>query len=519
MNPQERSCRDADPGASDLRDSLQRTFADRGLLPSTGIGCFDRGMINKRTSVCGVGAVLFLVSGALAEEGSWPQFRGPNASGLPNNDRPLSAQIGPEKNVAWKLLLPAGHSSPVVVGGKIFLTAERNKHLLTIAVDQRSGKLLWERDSGNSQLEQIHQVGSHAQSSPVADDRCVVSFFGSCGLFCYDHAGKLLWKVPLGPFKNNYGAASSPILVGNLVVLNQDHDIDSFLIAVDKDSGKTVWRTDRGEFPRGFCTPIVWKHAGRSAIVVPGALRVCGYDPANGHELWTLHGSARICNMTPVIGPDGTLYVTEWAPGADDGDRIVAEPFTVLQSLYDKDKSGTLERRELPSGQLGSRFDQLDRDKSGHITVEEYEWARHLFNSAENAMLAIRPGGTGDITQTHVRWRFNKLLPYVPSPVLYKGRLYMIKSGGIVSCVDMAVGKSAKQVRLSNAHDYFASPVIGDGKIFVIDKTGGATVLAADPSLKTLSTAQFEEPVFATPAIVDGRIYLRTAEHLYCFAK
>jgi hypothetical protein len=308
-------------------------------------------------------AMVLLPAAAVA--GSWPQFRGPNASGIPDVDRPLPDKIGPETNVAWKTEIPAGHSSPVVVGSRIFVTASRGDELVTIGLDRDSGRVLWERSAEKARLEEIHQIGSHAQSTPVADDERVVSFFGSCGLFCYDHDGRLLWKRPMGPFKNNYGAASSPILVGDLVVLNQDHDIDSFLIALDRRTGETVWKTDRSEFPRGFCTPVVWRHGGRSQIVVPGALRVCGYDPADGKELWTVRGSARICNMTPVVAGDGTLLVSEWAPGGDETDRIVAEPFGQMLAQYDKDKNKAIERGELPPGQLGSRFDQMDRDRTG----------------------------------------------------------------------------------------------------------------------------------------------------------
>lgn len=461
-------------------------------------------------------AWLVCLGQATVPAGSWPRFRGPNGSGIPDVDRPLPDAIGPTKNLVWKTALRAGHSSPAIVGERIFVTAETDGRLLTIGLDRASGRILWKQDAGNTRLEEIHHVGSHAQPSPAADASCVVSFFGSFGLCCYNHEGKPQWTVPLGPFKNNYGAASSPILVGDLVILNQDHDIESFLLAVDKRTGRIAWKIDRGEFPRGFCTPIVWNNAGRNELVVPGALRICGYNPADGKELWTVRGSARICNMSPVVGIDGTLFVTEWAPGADDGDRIVAEPFAQLAALYDKNNNNALERSELPGGPLGSRFDQLDRDKNGHVTPEEYVWARRLFNSATNAVIAIRPGGVGDMTDTHVAWRFNKQLPYVPSPVFYRGHLYMVKSGGIASCVDAGTGKQVKQIRLPGNHDYFSSPVVGDGKILFVDKTGVATLVAADPTLRVLSSAPFDETTFATPAIVDGRIYLRTAEHLYC---
>lgn len=480
--------------------------------------------VNSQTKVfpvlriCGVAGWICILA-LTAQAGSWTQFRGPNGSGLADTNAALPSAIGPDENVVWKTPLPSGHSSPVVIGNRIFVTAARRERLSTIALDRQSGKILWERDANHGRLEEIHQIGSHAQSTPAADAERVVSFFGSCGLVCYDHAGVLLWKAPMGPFKNNYGAASSPIIVGDFVILNQDHDIDSFLVAIHKVTGKIAWKSDRGEFPRGFSTPIVWNNAGHEELVVPGALRVCGYDLADGKELWTVRGSARICTMSPVIGQDGTLFVSEWAPGGDEGSRIVAEPFAQIKRQYDKDESNTIERSELPSGPLSQRFDQLDRDKDGHITPVEYTWAENLFNSATNTVLAIRPGGSGDLTSTNVRWRYNKQLPYVPSPVFYKGRLYMVKNGGIASCVDVTTGKQLKQFRLSASHDYYSSPVIGDGKLFLIDKIGVATVLSADPDLKVLSTAEFDELTFATPALVDGRIYLRTAGHLYCFGQ
>jgi len=453
----------------------------------------------------------------MARADSWPQFRGPNASGRPNVDDPLPREIGPNRNVVWSTPLPGGHSSPVVVGDRIFLTAEHDKHLVTLALDRATGKILWEQDAQNQRLEEIHHIGSHAQPTPAADSERVVSFFGSAGLFCYDHCGKPLWKLPLGPFKNNYGAGSSPILVGNLAILNQDHDLDSFLLAVDKKTGKVAWKADRSEFPRGFSTPIVWNNEGRNEIVVAGGLRVCGYSPENGRELWTVHGSARTCSMTPVVGSDGTLFVTEWTPGGDENDRIVAEPFADMIARYDANKNNQIERDEIPPGPLSSRFDQIDRDKNGHITVREYEWARNIFNSAQNSTLAITPGARGDATGSHVRWRFSKNLPYIPSPVFDKGRLYMVKNGGIVSCVDATSGKLLKQTRALGSHDYYSSPVIGDGKLLIVDVSGIVTIFSATPELKVISTADLEEPVFATPALVDGRIYLRTSKRLYCF--
>ncbi len=167
----------------------------------------------------------------------WPQFRGPNATGVAD-DVPLPDKIGPENNVIWKVETPPGHSSPIVVGERIYLTAIRDKKLVTIALNRADGHTLWERESPYRKLETIHNIGSHAQPSPAADKQVVVSFFGSSGLFGYNSDGKLLWHKPMGPFPNEYGAGSSPILVGERVILSQDHDNSSFLMSLDKKSGE-----------------------------------------------------------------------------------------------------------------------------------------------------------------------------------------------------------------------------------------------------------------------------------------
>src|SRR5206468_5343935 len=172
--------------------------------------------------------------------------------------------------VLWKTALPPGHSSPVVVGDRVYLTAVRQKRLLTLTLDRKDGRILWEAPAPAAVLEQVHRIGSHAQPTPAADAERVVSFFGSCGLFCYDRAGKQLWHRPMGPFKNDFGAGSSPILTGNRVILCQDHDQHSFLMALDVRTGEPVWKTDRSEFLRGYCTPVIWDVGGKKQVVVAG---------------------------------------------------------------------------------------------------------------------------------------------------------------------------------------------------------------------------------------------------------
>ena len=471
----------------------------------------------KRLLAVLLGCGSLCVSLSTVDAGSWPQFRGPNASGRAEGNAKLPTQIGPDNNVVWKTKLPPGHSSPIVVGQRVFVTAVRGKRLLTLGLDRETGTILWEREAPHQGLELVHQIGSHAQPSPAADGEVVVSFFGSSGLFCYDFSGKLKWKRRMGPFSNTYGASCSPIIVDDRVILNQDHDIDSHLLCLDLKTGKTVWKADRSEFPRGYCTPIVWEDNGQKQIIVVGALRVAGYDSRTGREVWTVHGLARITNLTPVLGPDNVLYVAEWAPGGDETERIQADPWPKMAAKFDKDKSRTLELDELPKGPLKVRFPQIDRDKDDKITKAEWDWMQVIFNTAQNAAVAIKLGGTGDVTKTHVLWKRRKYVPYVPSPLYFNETLLMVKNGGIVCCLDTKAGEIAKLRRAPNTGQYYSSPVMGDGKIYLINQRGRLTILSAHANWKVLGTADFGEEAYATPAIADGRIYLRTTGHLYCF--
>ena len=458
------------------------------------------------------------LSAASAAETVWPQFRGPGGACVAVGTGKLPAEIGPDENVLWKVALPPGHSSPVVWGKGIFVTAVRDQKLLTMGLDRATGKTLWEAEAPYEKLEKIHQIGSHAQPTPATDGERVVTFFGSFGLLCYDTAGKELWRHPLGPFKNILGAGSSPIIAGNLVLLNQDHDIDSFLIAVDKYTGKTVWKVDRSEFPVSYATPVIVEVDGRKQVIINGSLRIVGYDLEDGKELWTVNGMSRAVHMTPTIGPDGTIYAAGWTSGGDDNDRFDVPSFDDMLAKYDTNKNGTLELEELPDGPIKQRFSMLDRDKDGHVTRAEYDFLRRVFDKAMNRMIAIKPGGKGDVSESHVLWSQRKNLPVVASPLLYQGQFFLIKTGGILNVLDAKTGKSRFTERMPNAGgDYYSSPVGGDGKVYCLNERGNLTVVSAEPDWKVLHRGRFEEDVYATPAIVDGKIYLRTVGHLYCF--
>jgi outer membrane protein assembly factor BamB len=224
-------------------------------------------------------------------------------------------------------------------------------------------------------------------------------------------------------------------------------------------------------------------------------------------------------NMTPAIGPDNVLYVAGWTAGADPGDKIEVPSFDEMLKLHDKNNNGTLEPDEIPEGPFKSRFGQFDRDKDGHLTRAEWDKQRTMFGAAVNRLIAIKPGGSGDVTKTHVLWEQTKQLPYVPSPLYYKGVLFLVKNGGFLSSIDPKTGQILKYDRVPGSANYYASPVGADGKVYLLGQGGELTVVSAEAHWKVLHRARFAADVFATPALVDGKIYLRTAEYLYCFGE
>ena len=200
----------------------------------------------------------------------------------------------------------------------------------------------------------------------------------------------------MGPFKNDLGTGSSPVIVGDLVVLNQDHDIDSFLLAVDKRTGKVIWRLARPEFPVGYATPVIAEINGRKQIIISGSLRLASYDLASGKELWTVRGMARAVHMTPTVAADGTIYAAGWTSGGDDTDRFNIPSFADMLAERDANKNGTLESDEIPADSpLKPRFSMLDRDKDSHATRAEYDFMRRRLRQGPQPHHRRQAGRTG----------------------------------------------------------------------------------------------------------------------------
>jgi outer membrane protein assembly factor BamB len=423
-----------------------------------------------------------------------------------------------QHNIVWRTALPSGHSSPVFTADHIFVTAFEGKKLLTICLDLASGKVLWRRVAPRDREEMFEQTHGPASPSAVTDGVNVYVFFGDFGLLSYGPDSNERWRLALGPFNNVNGHGSSPILTDGKLVLICDQDTGSYLIAVDSQSGRVRWKTMRPEYTRGYATPAVYRPAkGPAEVIVPGSFEVASYAIETGEKLWWVHGMAWQLKSVPVIDRD-RIFVSGWEVGGDqEGDGKVPQ-FAKVLTQYDKDRDGKLSHTEAPPHNASDWFAETDLNHDGYIDEREWQFYQSR-NEAENCLVAIHAGGRGDVTKSHVLWRYRKALPNTASPLLYHGVLYLIRDG-IFTSLNPENGGVYKQARLTGALGrYWSSPIAADDKIFVVSEEGKVVVLRAAAEWEILAINNLDEETFATPAIVDGRFYVRTRAALYCFAK
>jgi outer membrane protein assembly factor BamB len=464
-----------------------------------------------------IAAVLFLLVTSPAADApdpeNWSRFRGPNGSGV-SRSTGVPVEFGPDKNVVWKTELPFGHSSPALTRDRIFLTAVRHERLVTICLDRRGGRILWEREAPRPRVEKLDARNGPAGPTPASDGRNVYVFFADFGLLSYDMDGRERWRVLLGPFNNLYGMGASPVLVDDEVVLTCDQNTDSFVIAVGQHDGRVRWKTPRPEAHSGHSTPILYKPSGgRTQIIIPGSFLLTAYAAATGEKIWWARGLSFELKSTPVVNGD-TLYINGFgSPENQPGAQKVIPPFEDVVAQY-AGAGGRLLLSGLPNGNARS---WIDLDSNGEVSRSEWEYYRAAMAS-ENGMLAIRLGGRGDVTDTNLRWKYHKSVPQLPSPLIYANVLYMVNDGGIVTALNPDTGAEIGQGRLKGAIDhYFASPVAADGKVFVLSEQGKVAVLPSGGSLEPIVVNDLHDDIYATPAISDGKIYLRTRGWLYCF--
>ena len=473
-------------------------------------------------------AILFACVPTSLASDDWSQFRGPNGTGV-SETKGLPTEFGPTKNVVWKTPLPPGHSSPVLTRDRIFLTAHDKEKLFVICLDRQTGEILWQKEAPRAQAGRLQNVNGPASPSPVTDGTNVYVFFQDFGMISYDRVGRERWKLPLGPFNMFYGFGASPILVDDKVILPIDQDNpSSYMVAVNKDSGKVLWKIDRPIVISGYSTPIVYKPAdGPKQIIVPESFQLSAYSVADGKRVWWVRGLA--CEMKSIASHDSEyLYINGWGfPQNQPGRQVPTISFEEGLAAYDKDKDQMITKAEITAAggtapmdkMLAAAFEAFDMNRDEKLNARDWEVFRAMMAS-ENGLLAIKMGGKGDQTANAIRWRYTKPVPQVPSTLLYQGVLYMINDSGILLSFDPATGNVIKQGRLHGAIDkYFSSPVAADDKVYLIGQGGQVSVLKAGGDWQVLAVNELDDECYATPAIADGHIYIRTRSALYSFGK
>jgi outer membrane protein assembly factor BamB len=437
----------------------------------------------KVSRITSLALLVFLSLTTIGSAANWPQWRGPDGSGI-SNEKNLPAEWSPTKNIKWKTPIAGrGHSSPIVWGKYVFLTtavegeavsgAKAAKHLIdgkewvhpdsigadrkhtfkVVALNRDSGKILWETVAWEgTPYDNRHRKSSYAASTPTTDGKMVYAFFGTEGLYAYDYNGKLAWKAQLGNLATlGMGTAASPILYENLVIIQCDEDNGeaSFIVALDKKTGKEAWRTPRTKIQVSWSTPLLVRTPKRAELIASGTEYVISYDPATGKELWRHKG---------------------------------------------------LESNAIPSPVANSEMAYLVAGFPAKIT------------------LAIKLGGSGDLTGTpSVAWKYAKGTAYVPSPILYGDYLYLTTDRGILTAIDAKTGEVKYEGgRIPIPATFTASPVAFEGKILMTSEDGDTFMVKAGPQHQIIGTNSIGEAVYASPAIADGHIFIRGEKNLYC---
>ena len=470
--------------------------------------------------VCTTQLLILSLSGA--EPGkNWAQFRGPNATGVYQGKEEIPARFSSKEKVLWSAELGEGIASPVIWQGRVYATAFLpDTHFVCFCLDATSGEEIWRRQFDTGPLPKIMPPNTHASSTPATDGERVYVYFSTLGLMALDaDTGASMWtyKTPLPVYLMGWGAAHSPILVQDMLVFNQDDDLSPFLMALDKVTGEVRWRTPRPEMLAGYAVPVVCTAEGQTDIVIAGSGKLKGYDPDSGIERWTCNSLLRTIMTTPAVHED-TLYVAVQSYG--DSGRVLK--YALLQ-WTDVNQDGKLSKAELDPS-FEAKFDRGDQDQDGFLNEDEIDRA---FQSPDNRVgggkiiQAIRGGGKGDVTATHMKWNLqnNRAPSNIASPLVVDNRLFLVKRGGLSACLNAENGEALwMQKRIRNLGYYYASPVAGDGKIFVAGHNGYVVVLKQGSELDILAKNDMEEPCIATPAIAGGKLYIRTLNHLYCIS-
>jgi outer membrane protein assembly factor BamB len=436
--------------------------------------------VSMLKSLLGVVVLVMLAQEVRAED--WPGWRGPRLDGS-SIEKNLPITWNNKENIAWRADIPGvGHSSPIVVGDRVFVTScllEEGERVL-YCLDRREGKKLWEKIVVRTPLEKKHKLNSFASATPACDGEHVYVAFlqlrprtdkdqdfprkprdvgylpkdvvSEMLISCYTVNGDLVWQKVPGQFCSRHGFCSTPILHKDKVIINGDQDAEAYIVALDKKTGEERWRIDRPNRTRSYCAPLILEAAGKTQMVLSGSECVTSYDPDSGKLIWIIKGPTEQYVASLVYG-EGLFFLT-----------------------------------------------------AGFPTYHN---------------MAIRPDGVGDVTTTHVVWHESKTAAkkasYVPSPIAVDKYFYMISDLGSLSCFEAKTGKRMWMEELGRHHS--ASPVLADGYVYLTDDDGITYVLKAGSAFEVVARNPLHDECYSSPAISQGQIFLRTLKHVYCIGK
>jgi outer membrane protein assembly factor BamB len=477
----------------------------------------------------------------------WPQFRGPNGQGFaPHAQPPL--HFGPRTNLAWQVPIAPGHSSPVVWDSSIFLTTYQTGQLAVVGIDRTTGASRWQWSVPAGPIGDVHSISSPAAPTPAADDSRVFAYFGSWGLVALTHDGKESWRHPMPPPRNRYGMATSPVLhdTNVLLVLDAD-DLQSRVVAFSKTTGTIAWQTERPGQRATWSTPAIWspeipndpQHP--EQLIVLSALRLAAYDVRNGRELWSVDGFPQETVSVPAIGRK-LVFAGAAALGGRGNETYDAMGWQQLKA-FDRNGDQLVQADEIPDDfrmvlrpdlpkehpgyavpfafKRGFKGNDLDQDGA----LSESEWNQNVVRweaSSRPVLMAIHPGTRESTPTQRVAWKTNRGLPEMPSILLERerDRLYFVRDGGLLTCLDASTGRSIYQERIGAAGGYAASPVATPGHLFLTSAAGVITVVdTRSDDFRVIARNDLEQSVHATPALAGNGIYIRTTGHLMAFTR
>ena len=476
---------------------------------------------------------------SIAADSHWNQFRGSTANSVVTEQR-LPEAFNQDLEARWKTRLPVGHSSPCIWKDRIFITGfdEPTMQLRMFCLDRDNGAILWTISRPLRELQQYaHKASSPSVPTPCTDGRRVAFLFGDYGLVVADFDGNELWEKPFVPYGNDSGMGygASPILADGKLLVNCDGGIRPGLLCLDFKTGEELWHASRPNTIVSYASPFVWRRGDKTEVLQAGTAQLASYDLADGNPLWQVNNLPIFVCPTPTADAS-TVYYGAWTTGNVSGASRIKSLFSEQDEITDEQASNPdaffarfdanqdrkLAPEELPPSRLRDAFNFGDHDRSGFLEYEEFE---PIFEEADpsdtpgrNVFVAITKDGRGDITDTHVKWELRKNLPYVSSPLLYENRLYLVKKGGTVSCLNPQTGEAHfERGRLGAYGEYYASPIGVDGKVLIASQPGTVTIIKASDELEILDSVDMGEAITASLAMADSRLYIRTENYLWAF--